>query len=69
MPDNWNPQVYRERARQWRDSAAALPPGDTRNAHITLAEGYENLVRLIEVDLADLVAHNHSEPARPSPET
>jgi hypothetical protein len=69
MPYNWNPQVYRERARQWRDSAAALPPGDTGNAHITLAEGYENLVRLIEVDLADMAARHHSELAELPPAT
>jgi hypothetical protein len=67
MPDNWDPQVYRERAQQWRDSAATNPPGDTRNAQITLAEGYENLARFIEIDLADLVACNQSESAEPSP--
>jgi hypothetical protein len=50
MPDSWNPQVYRERARQWREAAEKLPPGETRKVHVTLAEGYENLARLIEVD-------------------
>jgi hypothetical protein len=66
MSDDWNPQVYRKRARRWRDSAVALPPGDTRNAHITLAEGYENLVRLIEIALAPQVACDHSAPVASS---
>jgi hypothetical protein len=63
MPHNWDPQVYRERAQQWRGSAATHPPGDTRNAHITLAEGYENLARLIEIDRAAMVACSHTKPA------
>jgi hypothetical protein len=66
MPASWDPQVYRERARQWREAADRLSPGETRNAHITLAEGYENLARFIGVDLSDMVACDHSEAAQQS---
>src|SRR3954451_14237015 len=27
MPGNWDPQVYRARAQQWRDEAEKMPPG------------------------------------------
>jgi hypothetical protein len=54
MPGNWDPRVYRERAQQWRDAAAALPPGETRDAYIAIYEGYEHLADLIERDRANL---------------
>jgi hypothetical protein len=57
MPSSWDPQVYRERARQWRDAAAALPPGETRDACIKLSEGYENLARLIAANKSDATQH------------
>jgi hypothetical protein len=63
MPDSWNPQVYRERAQRWREAAEKLPPGETRDATFILAEGYENLARLIEIDLAG----DHSEAAGNAP--
>ena len=47
MPSNWDPKVYWARAQQWRDAAAALPPGETRDAYIQLAEGYETLANLV----------------------
>jgi hypothetical protein len=50
MPGSWDPQVYRERAQQWRHAAAALPPGETQNAYISLSKGYEDLATLIEID-------------------
>jgi hypothetical protein len=53
MPGSWDPQVYRERARQWRDAAAALRPGETRDACIKLSEGYQNLAKLIALDKSD----------------
>jgi hypothetical protein len=67
MPDSWDPQVYRERAQRWREAAEKLPPGETRNAQIALAEGYENLARLIELDRVDMAACNRSGPAQPPP--
>jgi hypothetical protein len=48
MPNDWNPKMYRCRARQWQDKALALPPGDERQACQVLAEGYARLARLIE---------------------
>jgi hypothetical protein len=27
MPDSWDPERYRERAKEWRDKAASLPEG------------------------------------------
>ena len=49
MPDSWDPERYKERAKAWRDKAASLPEGRERDACVTLAEGYEKLVELIEV--------------------
>lgn len=49
MPGNWDPKVYRERAKQWRDAAhGKLSPGETREAYLTLAEGYDRLADIIE---------------------
>jgi hypothetical protein len=50
MPGNWDPQVYRERAQQWRAEADKMPPGQTRDAYMTIVEGYANLAYLIERD-------------------
>ena len=52
MPGNWEPQVYRERAQQWHEAAATLPPGPTKDAYLVIAEGYANLAKLIERDKA-----------------
>ena len=47
MPSSWDPKVYRERAEQWREAAAGLPPGKERDACLALSEGYERLAELI----------------------
>jgi hypothetical protein len=48
MPDSWDSERYRERAKEWRDKAASLPEGRERDACVTLAEGYEKLAEIIE---------------------
>jgi hypothetical protein len=48
MSDNWDPERYRERAKQWRDMAASAPQGPRRDAYLNIAEGYEKLVEIIE---------------------
>jgi hypothetical protein len=48
MVDGWNVDTYRDRTRQWRLEAEKWPPGHQHDACVALAEGYENLVRLIE---------------------
>jgi hypothetical protein len=40
MPGSWDPQrSIVGRARQWRDAAAELPAGETRDAYLALFEG------------------------------
>jgi hypothetical protein len=53
MPGDWDPQVYRDRAQQWRDAASELPPGPTKDAYIVTAEGYAKLAELIDRYNAD----------------
>jgi hypothetical protein len=48
MPGSWDPEVYRERAKQWREAATGLPDGPTRKAYLALTEGYERLADIIE---------------------
>jgi hypothetical protein len=48
MPDIWDPERYRERAKQWRDRAAGLAEGPERDACVVIAEGYENLAEAID---------------------
>ena len=48
MVDDWNAETCRDRASHWRLEADKWPPGHQHNACVALAEGYENLVRLIE---------------------
>jgi hypothetical protein len=48
MVEGWNAETCRDRARQWRLEADKWPPGHQHDACVALAEGYENLVRLIE---------------------
>jgi hypothetical protein len=33
MPDTWDPVVYHERAKAWRDRAASLPENDPNRAY------------------------------------
>jgi hypothetical protein len=50
MPDTWDPVVYRERAKAWRDRAASLPESDPNRAHcLEIAEGYERLAAQLEL--------------------
>jgi hypothetical protein len=55
MPGTWDPVLYRDRARRWREEAESLPPGKDRDACIALAQGYSNLAALIDerVDLLE----------------
>ena len=48
MPDQWNAETYRERARHWRVTADKLPEGRERDVCLTLAEGYAHLAELID---------------------
>jgi hypothetical protein len=48
MPGSWDPEVYKNRARQWKEAAEAQPPGPTRDAYLVIADGYANLAALIE---------------------
>lgn len=50
MPGRWGPEVYRARAKQWRDGAVSMPDGEKRKAYMSLAEGYERLADLLEVE-------------------
>jgi hypothetical protein len=58
MPGNWDPQVYRARAQQWRAEADKMPSGDTRDAYLSIAGGYAHLADLIERDRRDQNAEN-----------
>jgi len=50
LPENWEITLgrYKERAKEWRDKAASHPAGDQREQCISIAEGYERLIELIE---------------------
>jgi hypothetical protein len=52
MPGSWNPHVYREREKRWRDAASELPPGPTRDVYLVIADGYAKLAKLIARDAA-----------------
>ena len=50
MPDSWDPEIYHQRAAAWREKAASLPEEHPeRQICIDIADGYEQLARLIEV--------------------
>ena len=50
MPDSWDPVIYRERAKTWREKAAALPEDDQNRAPcVEIAEGYEKLATQLEL--------------------
>lgn len=54
MPDTWDAERYRQRAKQWRAEADALPSGKERDACMVLAVGYANLAMLIdEADMGE----------------
>jgi hypothetical protein len=48
MPQSWDPETYRQRAKEWHVKAAELPAGSERDACVALAEGYMHLAALIE---------------------
>ena len=49
MPDTWDPVTYFERAKAWREKAAALPEDDPNRAPcVEIAEGYERLAAQLE---------------------
>ena len=49
MPDTWDPVVYRERAKAWREKAATLSGTDPNRAPcLEIAEGYERLATHLE---------------------
>jgi hypothetical protein len=50
LPETWEVilERYRERAKEWRERAASLPAGSRRDGCVSIAEGYEKLVELIE---------------------
>jgi hypothetical protein len=63
MPDSWNAEVYRARAKQWRAAAEKLPPGKERDACLTLADGYANLASLIDSSGLDSSATSKRPPS------
>ena len=54
MPESWNAEVYRERAKQWRAEAEKLPPCKERDVCLVLADGYTHLASLIDSSGLDL---------------
>jgi hypothetical protein len=50
LPEHWDdPSYYRDRAKAWRDKAAALPEDHPERAVcVELADGYERLATLLE---------------------
>jgi len=49
MPEKWDPVVYRERARAWREKADTLPEIDPNRAPcLEIAEGYERLAAQLD---------------------
>lgn len=50
MPDTWDPDVYRERAKAWREKGASLSENDANRAHcFEIAEGYERLADYLKL--------------------
>jgi hypothetical protein len=49
MPENWDPAVYWDRAKQWRERAASLPEDHPNRAiWLQIAESYEKLAALLQ---------------------
>lgn len=57
MPGSRNPDVYRERAKQWRDAAGSMLDSPTRKAYLLLADGYDNLANILEKRRTDKPRH------------
>jgi hypothetical protein len=47
MPD-MDTRMYREREKRWREEANSKPDGAERDACLSLANGYANLISIIE---------------------
>jgi hypothetical protein len=43
-----NAAAYREREKRWREAAKSAPDGVERDACLSLADGYANLISVIE---------------------
>ena len=43
----WNVELYRSRARHWREQAEGHPPGNERDGCLEIALGYERLLAAI----------------------
>jgi hypothetical protein len=61
MPGNWDPAVYRDRSRQWREAAETLPPSETRDAYVQIAVDYARLADLIEISGGPLMGTREGE--------
>lgn len=48
MSDQWDPDLYRQRAEEWRQRAAELPVSRARQTCEEIAHGYSRLADLIE---------------------
>jgi hypothetical protein len=49
MPESWDPAVYWDRAKRWREKAASIPEDRPERAvRIELAECYERLAAILE---------------------
>jgi hypothetical protein len=48
MPKSWDPEVYRQRAKEWQEKADALPAGNEGDTCLTIAQGYARLATLID---------------------
>ena len=51
MASGWDIDVYRMRAKKWREDAEGLRHGGGREAYLVIAKGYAHLVALIEKDI------------------
>jgi hypothetical protein len=47
------PEIYRERAKRWRDEALNMPAGKRREVHMALAQGYDLYEDNLEADLLE----------------
>ena len=50
MPDQWDARVYRQRAEAWRQKAAVAPNGDQQASCTAIADGYDKLAGLLEIE-------------------
>ncbi len=57
MSSGWNIDVYRTRAKKWREEANRLHGGNEREAYLVIADGYAHLVALIENDIRFADSH------------